>query len=134
MFCFEISRGPIAWGIPIEILPSAIRAQEVALSTVSNWLNNFIVGLVVPQVMEAAPYGSFALCAGTSFLSLVWVWFFVPATWRKTIEELAGTFNDHLESQESNQQTEVRRRLLQKQLSVAASRGTTPPPTGEVKL
>lgn len=46
MLSFGASWGPVPWAMPSEIFPSSLRAKGVALSTCSNWLNNFIIGLV----------------------------------------------------------------------------------------
>jgi sugar porter (SP) family MFS transporter len=43
MFSFGATWGPVPWAIPSEIFPSSLRAKGVALSTCSNWLNNFII-------------------------------------------------------------------------------------------
>lgn len=43
MFSFGSTWGPVPWAMPSEIFPSSLRAKGVALSTCSNWLNNFII-------------------------------------------------------------------------------------------
>ena len=43
MLSFGASWGPVPWAMPSEIFPSSLRAKGVALSTCSNWLNNFII-------------------------------------------------------------------------------------------
>lgn len=43
MVAFGASWGPVPWALPSEIFPSSLRAKGVALSTCSNWLNNFII-------------------------------------------------------------------------------------------
>lgn len=43
MFSFGATWGPVPWAMPSEIFPSSLRAKGVALSTCSNWLNNFII-------------------------------------------------------------------------------------------
>lgn len=43
MISFGATWGPIPWAMPSEIFPSSLRAKGVALSTCSNWLNNFII-------------------------------------------------------------------------------------------
>jgi len=43
MIAFGASWGPVPWAMPSEIFPSSLRAKGVALSTCSNWLNNFII-------------------------------------------------------------------------------------------
>ena len=53
MLAFGASWGPVPWAMPAEIFPgSSLRSKGMALSTASNWLNNFIiVSLVVDLSM-----------------------------------------------------------------------------------
>lgn len=63
MVSFGASWGPVPWALPSEIFPSSLRAKGVALSTCSNWLNNFIIGLTTPPLVEITGYGGeFDLC------------------------------------------------------------------------
>lgn len=48
MIAFGASWGPVPWALPSEIFPSSLRAKGVALSTCSNWLNNFIIVSSLP--------------------------------------------------------------------------------------
>jgi sugar porter (SP) family MFS transporter len=43
MFSFGATWGPVPWAMPSEIFPSSLRAKGVALSTCSNWFNNFVI-------------------------------------------------------------------------------------------
>ncbi|KAM3448142.1 hypothetical protein MY3296_008063 [Beauveria thailandica] len=43
MLAFGASWGPVPWAMPAEIFPSSLRAKGVAISTCSNWINNFII-------------------------------------------------------------------------------------------
>jgi MFS family permease len=43
MFSFGATWGPVPWAMPSEVFPSSLRAKGVALSTCSNWFNNFII-------------------------------------------------------------------------------------------
>jgi MFS family permease len=49
MFSFGATWGPVPWAMPSEIFPSSLRAKGVALSTCSNWLNNFIIVSLCPS-------------------------------------------------------------------------------------
>ena len=48
MLIFGMTWGPVPWAMPSEIFPSFLRAKGVAWSTMSNWFNNFIIGLITP--------------------------------------------------------------------------------------
>ncbi|KAL0955572.1 hypothetical protein HGRIS_001810 [Hohenbuehelia grisea] len=52
---YGVSFGPIGWVLPSEVFPLSMRSKGVALSTASNWLNNFLIGLVTPLLMEVSP-------------------------------------------------------------------------------
>lgn len=53
----------------------------MALAVVSNWVNNFIIGLITPVlVKETNGYGAFYFFAAFAALSFVFVWILVPET------------------------------------------------------
>ncbi|KAL2681380.1 hypothetical protein Neosp_008991 [[Neocosmospora] mangrovei] len=52
MLAFGASWGPVPWAMPSEVFPSSLRAKGVAISTCSNWINNFIIGLITPPLMD----------------------------------------------------------------------------------
>lgn len=49
---YGVSIGPIAWVLPSEVFPLSMRSKGVALSTASNWLNNFFIGLLTPVIVD----------------------------------------------------------------------------------
>jgi hypothetical protein len=65
-----------------------------SLSTCSNWLFNFIIGLITPPLVESTGYGAYVFFAIFCLLSLVWVYWFVPETAGKTLEEMDHVFQD----------------------------------------
>ena len=62
MLSFGASWGPVPWAMPSEIFPSSLRAKGVALATCSNWLNNFIIGLITPPLVINTGFGYGRLC------------------------------------------------------------------------
>ncbi|KAF4124297.1 Sugar (and other) transporter [Geosmithia morbida] len=94
MLAFGASWGPIPWAMPSEIFPSSLRAKGVAISTCSNWLNNFIIGLITPPLVQSTGFGAYVFFASFCLLSLVWTFFFVPETNGKTLEEMDNVFKD----------------------------------------
>ena len=62
MLSFGASWGPVPWAMPSEIFPSSLRAKGVALATCSNWLNNFIIGLITPPLVINTGFGYERLC------------------------------------------------------------------------
>jgi len=96
MVVFGVSWGPVPWAMPSEIFPSSLRAKGVAVSTMSNWINNFIIGLVTPPLIEKTHEGAFFFFAFNSMLSWVFVWFIVPETAYRSLEEMDQVFGDQL--------------------------------------
>jgi hypothetical protein len=85
------------------VIPSDIFARKFpgtnvdtlnSLSTCSNWLFNFIIGLITPPLVESTGYGAYVFFAVFCLLSLVWVYWFVPETAGKTLEEMDHVFKD----------------------------------------
>ncbi|KAI1366578.1 general substrate transporter [Xylaria arbuscula] len=89
---FASTWGPGAWVLIGEIFPLPMRARGVALSTASNWLWNFIIGLITPYMVDKDKgnlgakvfyiWGS--LCAA----AFVFAWFLVPETKGLTLEQV----------------------------------------------
>ncbi|TKA69634.1 hypothetical protein B0A49_05989 [Cryomyces minteri] len=94
MLSFGASWGPVPWAMPAEIFPSSLRAKGVALSTCSNWLNNFIIGLITPPLVENTGFDACVFFAVFCLLSGVWTFFFVPETMARTLEPMEDVFKD----------------------------------------
>lgn len=54
---FGYSWGPCAWIVIAEIWPISQRPYGIALGASSNWMNNFIVGQVTPDMLQSLKYG-----------------------------------------------------------------------------
>ncbi|EGS22305.1 putative hexose transport-related protein [Thermochaetoides thermophila DSM 1495] len=89
---FGYSWGPCAWIIVAEIWPLSTRPYGVALGASSNWMNNFIVGQVTPDMLEGITYGTYILFGLLTYLGAAFIWFFVPETKRLTLEEMDVLF------------------------------------------
>jgi MFS family permease len=88
---FGYSWGPCAWIIVAEIWPLSTRPYGVALGASSNWMNNFIVGQVTPDMLEGIPYGTYILFGALTYLGAAFIWFLVPETKRLTLEEMVSS-------------------------------------------
>lgn len=82
------SWGPCAWIIIAEIWPLSTRPYGVALGGSSNWMNNFIVGQVTPDMLEGITYGTYILFGLLTLMGAAFIWFFVPETKRLSLEEM----------------------------------------------
>lgn len=107
MLSFGASWGPVPWALPAEIFPSSLRAKGVALSTCSNWLNNFIVGLITPPLVQNTGFGAYTFFAIFCLLSLVWTQLFVPETRGRTLEQMDHVFKDIVSEQEESRRKAI---------------------------
>lgn len=58
MLVYGVSYSPLGWALPSEVFSTATRAKGVALSTATVWISNFIIGVIVPPMLESAGYVS----------------------------------------------------------------------------
>jgi len=65
-----------AWIVVAEVWPLSARPYGIALGASSNWMNNFIVGQVTPDMITGMKYGTFILFGLLITLGAGFVWFF----------------------------------------------------------
>ena len=112
MFIFGASWGPVPWALPAEIFPSSLRSKGVALSTCSNWLNNFIIGLMTPPLVQNTGFGAYIYFAACCLLSLVWTQIFVPETRGRTLEQMDYVFKDTVSEHDERRRRAIENDLL----------------------
>jgi sugar porter (SP) family MFS transporter len=92
---FAFSVGPVTWVILSEIFPTRIRGRAMSIATLCLWAANFVVSQTFPMMNEntwlvekfhhAFPFWTYgSLCA----VLLLFVFFFVPETKGKSLEEI----------------------------------------------
>jgi len=89
---FGYSWGPCAWIIIAEIWPISQRPYGIALGASSNWMNNFIVGQVTPDMFTGITYGTFILFGLLIFMGAGFIAFFFPETKGLSLEEMDVLF------------------------------------------
>lgn len=94
MLSFGASWGPVPWAYPAEIFPSSLRGKGVALGTATNWLMNFIIGLITPPLVQNTNYGAYIFFAVFCLLSLLWTMWGVKETKGRTLEQMDHVFGD----------------------------------------
>jgi sugar porter (SP) family MFS transporter len=78
---FAIGMGPIFWLLIAEVFPSEARAEGAAVSSTTNWLANFIIGLLFLPLIDAIGEGpTFWVFAVVCMAGLVFVNRYVPET------------------------------------------------------
>ncbi|RSL59933.1 hypothetical protein CEP54_007056 [Fusarium duplospermum] len=113
MLAFGASWGPVPWAMPSEVFPSSLRAKGVAISTCSNWTNNFVIGLITPPLVRETGFGAYVFFAVFCLLSFIWVWFSVPETNGKTLEEMDQVFNDRSGVQDVSKKDRILREVFE---------------------
>ena len=85
---FGYSWGPCAWVLISEIWPLSNRAYGIAIGASSNWMCNFIVGQITPDMLKHLKWGTFVFFGLLTAAGGLFVWFGVPETKRLTLEEM----------------------------------------------
>jgi len=86
---FAISLGPIFWLMISEIYPLSIRGSAMSVAAICNWGSNFIVALTFPVLLAAlGGAGAFWLFAAIGVVAWLFVFFMVPETKGRSLEEI----------------------------------------------
>jgi len=92
---FAISLGPIPWLMASELFPVSVRGKAASIATVVGWLGNLFISFtflaLLDLIGEAATFFGYAVVA---VLGLFFVWFLVPETKGRTLEEIQQGFVD----------------------------------------
>ncbi|KAJ5618651.1 hypothetical protein N7528_006762 [Penicillium herquei] len=89
---FAYSWGPVAWIVTSEVFPLSMRAKGVSIGGSSNWLNNFAVATATSPFVSASTLGTFIFFGCVTTVGIAYVWFFVPETMGRTLEEMDEIF------------------------------------------
>ncbi|XP_043278857.1 facilitated trehalose transporter Tret1 isoform X2 [Venturia canescens] len=86
---FSIGFGPIPWMMMGEIFSSQIKGVAGSSACLFNWLMAFVVTKFYGDVKSAiGPYGAFWIFSAICGLSVVFVFFLVPETKGKTLDQI----------------------------------------------
>lgn len=91
---FSYSFAPIGWVLPSEIFNLGNRSKAMAITTSTTWMCNFIIGLVTPDMLETIKWGTYIFFAAFALIAFCFVWFFVPETKEKSLEDMDEVFGD----------------------------------------
>ncbi|KIX94522.1 uncharacterized protein Z520_09908 [Fonsecaea multimorphosa CBS 102226] len=93
---FQITVGmtwcTVPWIYAPEITPLRLRHIGAAIGPFSEWLCTFIIVQITPTAVEHTGWKIFLLFILLQALSIPWVYFFVPETAKKTLEEIDYIF------------------------------------------
>lgn len=90
---FAISLGPVFWLMISEIYPLRIRGTAMSVASIANWGSNFLVALTFPVLLATfGGAGSFWLFAALGIVAWFFVYFRVPETKGRSLEEIEASF------------------------------------------
>lgn len=90
---FSIGIGPICWVLTSEIFPLRLRAQASAFGAVGNRVSSGLVAMSFLSMAQAISVaGTFCIFGFLSALSVAFVYFYVPETKGKTLEQIEVLF------------------------------------------
>ena len=78
----------LAWTYPNEIFPLNARARGTALSTSTNWMTNFWLGLYIPQALNEASWKLYFVFGAFNYMNSILAYLFFPETSQRSLEEL----------------------------------------------
>ena len=105
MASFAVGLGPVFWLMISEIFPIGIRSKAMSVSTVVNWLANFIVAGTFLTVTKAiTQQGTFFLYTGIGIVAFLFFAWKVPETANRSLEDIQEELTgDRGERQEARQ-------------------------------
>ncbi|KAF7298442.1 Hexose transport-related protein [Mycena kentingensis (nom. inval.)] len=89
---FGASWGPVSWTVISEVFPLSTRAHGVALAASANWITNFVVGVVVPDMLRAITYGTYLFFLVFMLMGMAFAYWILPETFGKSLEEMDLAF------------------------------------------
>jgi SP family xylose:H+ symportor-like MFS transporter len=99
---FALSWGPVTWVMLSEMFPNAIKSRGMAIAVAAQWIANLLVSwsfkiLIDNSTLNALfnhgfPYWVYGVM---SFLAAGFVYFYVPETRQKTLEEIQNLWTRH---------------------------------------
>lgn len=86
---FAIGMGPVFWLLIAEIYPLKVRGSAEGVATMFNWAANLAVSLTFLSIIERLGQSvGFGILAGFSIVALVFVYYLVPETRGRSLEEI----------------------------------------------
>ena len=91
---FAIAWGPVPWLVMSEIFSLRARGPASSFATLTNWTMAFIVTMTFKSMVAAfTDQGVYWFYAGFCFAGFIFVYFLMPETKGKTLEEIEAMFD-----------------------------------------
>ncbi|MGC8640253.1 MAG: sugar porter family MFS transporter [Isosphaeraceae bacterium] len=88
---FAMAMGPIGWLLCSEIFPNKVRGRAMSLASLTVWVSCYIVAQTFPMLNDSPRVGpalTFWTYAAVSLLAFLMVFFLVPETKGRSLEEI----------------------------------------------
>lgn len=93
--CYAMSLAPVTWVVLSEIFPNRIRGAAMAVATVSLWLASFLLTYTFPLLHKTfGASGTFWLYGVICVAGLIFIYYKLPETKGKSLEEIEHSFLD----------------------------------------
>ena len=103
-FIYQMTVGPICFVIISEISATRLRSRTIAITTAIQALASIVFTVAMPYMLSSdqADWRGKAgfLFGGISFVCLIWCWFRIPESRRRTFEELDILFERKIPARE----------------------------------
>ncbi|KAK8255562.1 quinate permease [Phyllosticta capitalensis] len=99
---YAASWGPGSWILIAEIFPLSIRAKGSSIGVSSNWMNNFIIALIAPRMLDSIGWGMYIFFACWAALGGAFIYFCMPETKGKTLEEMDQVFGSNTSAEDTD--------------------------------
>jgi sugar porter (SP) family MFS transporter len=87
--CFAFSLGPIVWLLISEIFPLPVRGLGMSISTLANWVGNFLVSqFFLTMIQKLGRPMTFWVYAALCIVTIVFIRAMVPETKRELLEQI----------------------------------------------
>lgn len=91
---FSLSWAGIPWIYASEIYPTVVRSLAISICAATHWLMNFVIARSVPYMISNIHGGAYFLFAACLTLSVPFVWFCLPETKGRKLEDMDILFLD----------------------------------------
>jgi len=92
VFNFAYGFGPIVWVYCSEIFPLRYRARCIGVSTMANWVGNWIIAQFTPMLLDSIQFGTFFVFGVFCFFS-IFISAWLPETKGVPLELVQGLFD-----------------------------------------
>ncbi|CAO1626765.1 unnamed protein product [Sympodiomycopsis kandeliae] len=93
-FCFSSGIGPLSWAVPVEIFNTDLRAKGTALTSMSCWIANFMIGQITPKALASIGWRFYILFSICCFTNALTFYLILPETKGRTLEEMDQYFEE----------------------------------------